>query len=100
MFELDKSVPAMMVRLDAEVSSRIELDAVSKADAALEIVKHTVASKMFDASLLNSHLRFAVTLAKAVPMLRIRYPRKKARLPDIRNALFEYLEEQKRGSVL
>ena len=64
-----------------------EIRAVSPREAALALVRHTVAARLFDSDLLARHMAFCSTVAKRVPVRILSYPRQVAWLPRVRDAL-------------
>lgn len=65
-------------------ASYISAQALDLPHSALALVRHTVASRLFPPELLQSHLDFCRDLATAVPVYRLRYPRRLGLLPELR----------------
>ncbi|GAB4150641.1 MAG: hypothetical protein Fur0021_13510 [Candidatus Promineifilaceae bacterium] len=65
----------------------LSLSALPPTAAALALVRHTVAARLFPSDLLARHLDFCAQLAVAVPIKRLRYPRHHAALAAVRQAL-------------
>lgn len=63
------------------------LSALPPTAAALALVRHTVAARLFPSDLLARHLDFCAQLAAAVPVKRLRYPRCHAALAAVRQTL-------------
>jgi len=80
-----------LIRLNPESSESMVLTQVKKPAAMLQIVRHTVAAKLFDASTLEQHVQFAKVVANVVPMFELNYPRKLSSLPELRTQIVEEL---------
>jgi hypothetical protein len=72
---------------DASAPSRVEILPLAMPESALALVRHTVASRLFSPELLQRQLEFCRDLAAAVPVLRLRYPRRMEMLPHLHAAL-------------
>lgn len=55
-------------------ASGVEVASLSPREGALAVVRHTVASRLFDAALLEGHLDFASRIAGTLPVRRLSYP--------------------------
>lgn len=60
---------------------------LSSRDAALSLVHHTVAARLFDPGLLDRHLGFCARLAAEVPVRALAYPRELGVGPRVRAAI-------------
>ena len=78
---------AAFVRLAPEPTDQILIEPVTPRDALLEIVRHSVGAKLFDAQELQSHTLFSAQLAHLVPMWRASYPRDLEQLPNVRESI-------------
>jgi len=78
-----------LIRLNAVESREIKFSRLKKAEALLQIVRHTVAAKLFDRSMMKHHVRFAKRLSTSVPMFEVSYPRDLDRLGELRSAILE-----------
>lgn len=65
----------------------VQVEAMSRAEAALASIQHTVAARLFDKRLLAQHLAFSEALAANTPVRRLRYGRRLAELPAVDAAL-------------
>lgn len=65
----------------------IAVEALSQQEAALALVRHTVAARLFDRELLANHLAFATQAAQRIPVRRLLYPRDYALLPRVAAAI-------------
>ena len=60
---------------------------LSSRDAALSLVRHTVAARLFDPGLLDRHLGFCARLAATAPVRALAYPRELGVGPRVRAAI-------------
>lgn len=79
----------LIVRLSSQQVNQIEFRKLPRREALLEVVRHTVASKMFDADLLHAQMQFAQQLSQAVPMIEMCYPRDLSAMDELRKAIIE-----------
>jgi hypothetical protein len=61
-------------------------------EAALTLVRHTLAARLFDKRLLAQHLSFCAEAAARVPVRRLSYPRRHEVLPLVREAILDDLQ--------
>jgi hypothetical protein len=80
-----------LVEPDAALAA-VEVSPLSGSEAALALVRHTVASRLFDPDLLARHLGFCACAATQLPVQDLAYPREWAALPRVRDALRADLE--------
>ena len=76
--------------LDTDVQEEeggIRIEPLSRGEAALSVVQHTVASRLFNRQLLACHLAFCDDFSAVVPIRRLVYPRRVDYLPRVREAL-------------
>lgn len=85
----------MVVRLSGSVRDEISIQPLSPAEAMLQIVRHTVAARLFDKNTLAAHARFAQALSANIPVVELSYPRSMQRLDQVREALLSYLRKLK-----
>ncbi len=78
-----------MPGLVASPASQIALERKPPRDALLQVVRHSVGAKLLNSIELQRHTLFSAQLANAVPMWRLAYPRDRALLTDVRNAILE-----------
>jgi len=71
----------------AEADGPATFAALAPRDALVTIAAHTVAARLFDAPLLESHLAFCDAAAAAVPVRRVRFPRRLEALPELAAAV-------------
>jgi hypothetical protein len=65
----------------------IEIEPLSRRDALVTLVRHTMAGCLFDRDLAAQNLAFAADVASRVPIRRLAYPRRYEILPRVRDAL-------------
>jgi len=85
----------LIMHLSAAEVSRVSFKRLSRKDALLQIVRHTVAARLYDNVLLKTHSRFAKRLSGRVPVVELRYPRDLERLADLRRSIIDYLVHRK-----
>lgn len=76
---------------------RITLQPLAPRQAALALVRHTVAARLFDNALLARHLAFCVETAARTPVRRLIYPWRQEALPEVRDRIAADLEALARG---
>jgi len=81
----------LIIRLSNEESQEMEFTRLPRTEGLIEIVRHTVAAKLFDNALMIEHVRFAKFLSGEVPVVELKYPRNLERLNHLRFAIFKYL---------
>lgn len=81
-------------RLTKEASDEIQFKQLSSSQAMLEVVRHTVAAKLFNFRQLEQHLIFAKNLSSLLPVYEVSYPRKLDALPELREQIVDWLEKQ------
>ena len=82
-----------LFRLRSEPSKQIEFRRLEKTEAMLQIVRHTVAAKLFNRAMMKDHARFAKRLSTAVPIFEVSYPRNIEELPRLREAIARQINE-------
>jgi hypothetical protein len=82
----------VVFRLNPEPSDEIKFRRMEKTEAMLQIVRHTVAAKLFNRTMMKDHARFAKRLSTAVPMFELSYPRDMERLTELRLTITEHME--------
>jgi len=81
-----------LIRLTPKATTNIEFSVLAKIDAMLQIVRHTVAAKLFDNRNLQTHASFARHVSSSVPVVEVSYPRDLEQLPNLRQSIVEYLQ--------
>lgn len=76
-----------LLRLNPQPEPEIRFEELAKAPAMLQIIRHTVAAKLFSKKQMRHHAAFAKEISQVVPMLEVRYPREKALLPELRKEI-------------
>ncbi len=80
-----------LIRLTPKITTNIEFSLLPRIDAMLQIIRHTVAAKLFDDRNLQTHASFARHVSSSVPVVEVSYPRDLEQLPDLRESIVEYL---------
>jgi hypothetical protein len=70
-----------------ETGEAITILGLNERDAALALIRHTVAARLFGPDLLRQHMAFCAKVAGQVPVRLLRYPRQFAWLPELRDRL-------------
>jgi hypothetical protein len=65
----------------------VEVNPVGGSEAALALVRHTVAARLFGPDLLTRHMTFCGATAAQLPIRDLVYPRERGALPLVRDAL-------------
>lgn len=81
-----------ILRIRPEPSNTIEFRKLSKAEAMLQFVRHTVGAKLFDAPMMKRHTKFANYVVNKVVFIELSYPRDLLGLTDLREEILEYLK--------
>lgn len=71
----------------------VDIRPVSRKAAGLALVRHTVASRLFDKPLLARHLAFCSAAAESLPVFTVSYPHQFSLLPQVRDRLAAILED-------
>lgn len=87
----DQSLQAIF-RLLPEATDSVRLKRLAKTEAMLQLIRHTVAARLFNDAMLREHARFSKRLSATVPVIQVSYPRKLELLPQLRTELVRYLE--------
>ena len=82
----------LIVRLSADQPQQPEFRRMSNTEAMLEIVRHTVAAKLFDQKQMTQHTSYAKRLCLDVPIVELSYPRDLEKLTVLRRAITDYLQ--------
>ncbi len=76
------------------VGGRVEIRRMGAQEGALALLRHTVASRLFDGDLLRKHLDFCVQAASDIPAHRLIYPLIPEALQELSEALADDLKAQ------
>ena len=68
-------------------SKAVQVRRLGSRDAALAVVRHTVAARLFDGALLARHLAFCAHAAAHIRICRLTYPHRYELLPAVRDAI-------------
>ena len=86
--------PAVLYVLEGTASTaRVMIEPQNPRDATLTLVRHTVATRLFDRDLLARHLAFCAQAGPLLPMRRLVYPRRMEALPALRDRLLQDLQQ-------
>lgn len=75
------------VLVDQAGATDVAIGSVGPVDAMRALIRHTVASRIFDDGLTRAHLAFCARLAETLPVRSLTYPRDRRLLPAVRDAL-------------
>lgn len=78
---------SFLLRISPEPTQATVFKKMDRAASMLQIIRHTVAAKLFDQTLMKQHADFAKHVSKGVPMLEVSYPRSESGLADLRNEI-------------
>ncbi len=78
-------------RLIEEPSAQTEFRVLKRTDALLQVVRHTVAARLFDQKMMRSHSHFAKHVTAHIPTIEVSYPRDLTRLEDLRNDISDFV---------
>ncbi len=81
------SAASTVASSDSEGHTAVAIHPLGTRQAMLALVRHTVASRLFDGALAARHMAFCTEVAAAVPVRRLAYPRRRALLPRVRAAI-------------
>ena len=79
------------LRINPVPSNDISFSVLPRVQAMLQIVRHTVAAKLFDTDTLHQHARFAKKVSTLVPVIEVSYPRNLDKLDYLRQSIIDYL---------
>ena len=80
-----------LLRVNPAPSDNISFEILPPKQAMLQVIRHTVAAKLFDSSVLQQHANFAKKVSALVPVIEVSYPRDLDQLDNLRDAIVEYL---------
>ena len=81
-----------IVRINPEPSNQVNFAILPKAHAMLELIRHTVASKLFSQRQLQAQLLFAKKVSSEIPVIEVSYPRDLNKLAELRFSITEYIQ--------
>lgn len=79
-----------LLRLAPQPTEQISFKVLSRTDALLQIVRHTVAARLFDQNVMREHARFAKRMSGRIPVIEVNYPRNLNGLAELRDAVMEF----------
>ncbi len=80
-----------LLRLIPKPGDSIEYSVLARTQAMLQVVRHTVAAKLFDTSMLEQHAAFAKDVSLSVPVVEVVFPRELNQLDNFRESIVDYL---------
>ena len=82
----------LILRLNNNPVDQPHFRKLPRTEAMLQIVRHTVAAKLFDRAQLKKHARFAKKLSGQVAVVELNYPRQLDKLSALRRSAIDYLQ--------
>ena len=83
-----------LIRLKPESSDSIEFSKMSRKDCLLQVIRHTVAAKLFSQPMMQKHASFARKVSLCVPMAELSYPRDWDSLADLRQRIIAFCQDE------
>lgn len=80
-----------LLRVNPVPSETLQFSILPRTQAMLQVVRHTVAAKLFDTDTLQRHAEFAKKVTTTVPIIQVSYPRDLEQLAAIRHSIVEHL---------
>lgn len=80
-----------LFRIAPNATKDIHFKSLNAIEAMLQVVRHTVASKLFDQKVMSAHVAFAKNLVSEVHVIEISYPRDLSRLDELRQAISNFV---------
>ncbi|MFT6034154.1 MAG: hypothetical protein ACI854_002696 [Arenicella sp.] len=80
-----------LLRVNPAPSDTVSFAVLPRVEAMLQIVRHTVAAKLFDIETLHKHADFAKDVSTLVPVIEVSYPRELDQLDHLRDSIVDYL---------
>ena len=80
-------------------TSSVVIEKIKPVDAALTVVRHTVASRLFEPQVMRQHLDFAQRLVRKIDVYQISYPRDLSQLSLLRKAISEFVIKANESNV-
>jgi len=82
-----------LLRINPKPAAQVSFRRMSKSEAMLQVVRHTIAAKLFSKSMMERHTKFATYVANKVPMIELSYPRDLLQLTSLREEIVHYLAD-------
>lgn len=83
-----------IIRINQKPNAEVQLKEVSRADGLLQVIRHTVAARLFGQTLMKRHAKFSKRVSGRVPILELSYPRDITQLDTLRATIVEYLSNR------
>jgi len=87
-----------IVHITSQPSTEIVFKELSRADGLLQVIRHTVAARLFGQTLMKRHAKFSKRVSGRVPVIELSYPRNITQLDDLRIAIVDYLNAKSRAT--
>ena len=84
----------LLIRLSPTPTEQIEFTEVGPKESLIQVVRHTVAAKLFSAPMMDKHAGFARKVSLCVPMVELSYPRDWEQLTELRARISDYCAEK------
>jgi len=88
----ERKILDCLLRINPNPSDRISFTVLPRVQAMLQVVRHTVAAKLFDTKVLHQHANFAKKVSISVPVIEVSYPRELEQLEGLRSEIIAYLK--------
>jgi len=85
----------VIFQLQGEPSDEVQFEELDRVNGMLAIIRHSVATRLFDEDLLQIHMAFAGLVADKVPVVKLSYPRDIDRLDELQDMISIYMENRK-----
>jgi len=83
-----------IIRINPEPSEKIEFRQLSAVESMLQVVRHTVAAKIFSSRVMHDHAGFARRVSLCTAVSEVSYPRDWSVLSELRESIVEYCTTQ------
>ena len=83
----------LLLRLNPKAAEVVTFRKLSKSEAMLQFVRHTVAVRLFDEKVMRRHTKFATYFANKIPVVELSYPRDLMQLTELREQIVDYLDQ-------
>ena len=82
-----------LFRINPKPALKISFRRMTKAESMLQVVRHTIAARLFSKSMMERHTKFSTYVANKVPMIELSYPRDLLQLTTLREEIVSYLAD-------
>lgn len=81
----------VIFRINPTPSTDVQFKTLGSVEAILQIVRHTVATKLFDQSMMIAHMAFATKLVSDVTVVELSYPRDFSQIHHLKQEIIDYI---------